>query len=73
MKKWINFIVKWFSKLWRMVLYIGGIVALILEVVGVLHDWVGLAIFFSCMIFILLPRICDEVFDPLLEDNDNEN
>lgn len=73
MKKWINFIIKWFLKLWRLVLYLGGMVALILEVTGVLHGWVGLAIFFDCMIFILMPRICDEVFDPLLEEDDKEN
>lgn len=73
MKKWINFIDEWFLKLWRLVLYIGGMVALILEVTGVLHGWVGLAIFFDCMIFILMPRICDEVFDPLLEEDNKEN
>jgi hypothetical protein len=73
MKKWINFISKWFLKLWRMVLYISGVVALILEVTGVLHGWVGLAIFFDCMIFILMPRICDEVFDPLFEEDNDEN
>lgn len=73
MKKWISFINKWFQKLWRLVLYFGGMVALILEVTGVLHGWVGLAIFFDCMIFILMPRICDEVFDPLLGEDDKEN
>ena len=73
MKKWINFIIEWFQKLWRLVLYFGGMVALILEVTGVLHGWVGLAIFFDCMIFILMPLICDEVFKPLLEEDDKEN
>jgi hypothetical protein len=72
MKKWINFISEWFQKLWRMVLYIGGVVALILEVAGVLHGWASLAIFFDCMIFILMPRICDEVFKPLFKENDKE-
>lgn len=73
MKKWINFIIEWFHKLWRLVLYLGGMVALVLEVTGVLHGWVGLAIFFDCMIFILMPRIGDEVFKPLLEEDDKEN
>lgn len=73
MKKWINFIIEWFQKLWRLVLYFGGMVALILEVTGVLHGWVGLAIFFDCMIFILMPLICDEAFKPLLEEDDKEN
>ena len=73
MKKLIDFIDEWFHKLWRLVLYFGGIVALILEVTGVLHGWVGLAIFFDCMIFILMPRICDEVFDPLLKKDDEES
>ena len=73
MKKWINFITEWVLKLWRMVLYIGGMVALILGVVGVLHGWASLAIFFDCMIFILMPRICDEVFKPLSEEDNDEN
>lgn len=73
MKKWINFITEWILKLWRMVLYIGGMVALILGVVGVLHGWASLAIFFDCMIFILMPRICDEVFKPLSEEDNDEN
>ena len=73
MKKLIDFIDEWFHKLWRLVLYFGGMVALILEVAGVLHDWVGLVIFFDCMIFILMPRICDEVFDSLLEEDNKEN
>ena len=73
MKKLIDFIDEWFHKLWRLVLYLGGMVALILEVTGVLHGWVGLVIFFDCMIFILMPRICDEVFDPLLKKDDDES
>ena len=77
MKKWIkkavNFISKWFQKLWRLVLYIGGMVSLVLGVTGLLHGWVGLVIFFDCMIFILMPRICDEVFDPLFEEDNDEN
>jgi hypothetical protein len=73
MKKWINFVIEWFLKLWRLALYIGGMVALILEIVGVLHDGGGLFIFFDCMICILLPRINDEVFDPLLKKDNKEN
>ena len=73
MKKWINFIGEWFQKLWRLVFYIGGMIGLILDVVGVFHDGIGLLIFLDCMVIILLPRICDEVFDPLLKKNDEEN
>ena len=77
MKKWIKkavgFIVEWSLKLWRLALYIGGMVALILEVTDVLPSSVGLLIFFDCMIFILMPRICDEVFKPLFEEDDKEN
>ena len=73
MKKWIYFISEWFQKLWRLVLYIGGMVALILGVIDVISSHSGLLIFFDCMICILLPHINDEVFDPLLKKDDNEN
>ena len=73
MKKWINFIVKWFQKLWRLVFYIVGMVSLILGVVGVFQGYVALLIFFDCMVIILIPRICDEVFDPLLKKDDKED
>lgn len=66
-------VVEWFLKLWRLVLYIGGMVALILGVTGVLRGYLSLFIFFDCMIIILMPRICDAVFDPLLKRDDKEN
>jgi len=73
MKKWIYFISEWFQKLWRLVLYIGGMVALILAVIDVISSHSGLLIFFDCMICILIPRICDEALDPLLKKDDKEN
>lgn len=73
MKKWINFISKWFQKLWRLVFYIIGMVSLILEVTDVFPSSFGLLIFLDCMVIILIPRICDEVFDPLLKKDDEEN
>lgn len=73
MKKWINFIIEWGLKLWRLVLYIGGMMGLISEVTGVLHDGSGLLLFLDCMVIILLPRINDEVFNPLFEEDDKEN
>lgn len=75
MKKILTCIIEieWVSKLWRLALYICGMVALILEVTGVLHDGIGLLIFLDCMVVILLPRINDEVFKPLFEEDDKEN
>ena len=73
MKKCISFIFKWFQKLWRLALYIGGMVALICQVIGITPDDSGLIIFLDCMAIIMIPRICDEVFKPLLEEDDKEN
>ena len=73
MKKWINFIVEWFLRLWRLVLYISGVMALILEVTGALHGGIGLLLFLNCMVIILLPRINDEVVKALFEEDDKEN
>jgi hypothetical protein len=73
MKKWISFIVEWFSKLWRLVLYIGGMIALILGLVDVFPSNLCLIVFLDCMVVILIPRICDEVLDPLLKKDDKEN
>ena len=73
MKKCIDFIIKWFQKLWRLVFYIVGMVSLILGLVDVLPSNLCLLIFLDCMVVILIPRICDEVFDPLLKKDDEEN
>lgn len=73
MKKCISFIFKWFQKLWRLAIYICGMVAIICQAIGIAPDDLGLIIFLDCMVMIMIPRICDEAFKPLFEEDDEEN
>lgn len=73
MKKILTCIIEWVFKLWRLVLYICGMVAIICGAVGIISGDLGLIIFLECMVIIMLPRICDEAFKPLLEKDDKEN
>lgn len=73
MKKCIDFILKWFLKLWRLAFYICGMVALTCQAIGIAPDDLGLIIFLDCMVIIMIPRICDEAFKPLLEKDNEES
>ena len=72
-EKVVSFIIKWFKKLWRLAFYICGTVAVGCQAIGIAPNDLGLIIFLDSMVLIMLPRICDEAFKPLLEEDDKEN